>query len=369
MIKDLTVLLLCFLFFTSCSVFQTSSKSDNDIKYNLRFERLRDSALLPQWFFSPSPGNTIGSLGMARTISVSGNPEYHARKYALNGLLDYFGITPHENEKNYKELLKGEKKEAYIGGRLFSIPDILKSSDYIVARAVYGNSSAQKKIKEISDFSPYDCRPFWICSPSSGDIGGILGVSYRAASPQRQYEIAVENGLILLKYSHGIDVKGTEEINRLRSGTGMIRIRKNNFSLKMLGNTDKIKLYVKEVRFVGETMFLRLVSPDLPSYKADNSWLEGVIKKGAVGESGKTAANLLSAQIESAAEKAVTNMAMNKELGIEVFELIKRSTYSSLFDQIIKSSVNTTVFPALRGFYLDREDRVKVWMVPAGGSG
>ncbi|MDY0362737.1 MAG: hypothetical protein RBR08_14900 [Desulforegulaceae bacterium] len=356
---------ICFTFilllFVSCSL--SHHKADK-LTYNLTFEQLRDSALLPQWFLNPSPGACVGSVGMARTISVGGNPEYHARKYALDGLLDYYGVNISSDNENYKDIIKGEKNDAVIQGRTFSISDVLKTSDYIIARAVSGNSNAVSGNSKGDDFSPYECSPTWICSPGSGGMGGVLGVSYRAMSPQRQYEIAIENGLLLLKYSYGVDVYGTEEIRRIKTGTGLLRIRQNALSVKMLDNKDSIKLYVKAIRYVGETIYLWLVSPDLPSFKEDNTWIYGNLQTGAVGESGRTASNLLSYQIYNAVDKAVMNMAKNKELGIEVTEILRKTSGSSLFDQLIKSSVNTRVFPTLRGFYLDRNDRVMVWLVP-----
>ncbi|MCB9494449.1 MAG: hypothetical protein H6681_03270 [Desulfobacteraceae bacterium] len=354
-------LLFILLLLVSCSL---SHRKADKLTYDLTFEQLRDSALLPGWFLNPSPGGCVGSVGMARTISVGGNPEYHARKYAVDGLLDYYGVKINSCDEKYKNLLEGKKNSAVFQGRSFQISNTLKTSDYIIARAVSGGSSSCSESAGGEDFSPYDCSPGWICSPGSGGIGGVLGVSYRAMSPQRQYEIAIENGLLLLKYSYGVDVYGTEEIRRIKSGTGLLRIRQNALSVKMLDNKDSIKLYVKAIRYVGETIYLWLVSPDLPVFPEDNSWIYGNLKSGAVGESGKTASNLLSYQIYNAFDKAVMNMAKNKELGIEVTELLRRTSGSSLFDQLIKSSVNTRVFPSLRGFYLDRNDRVMVWLVP-----
>jgi hypothetical protein len=354
---------ICFVFILLilASCVSSGNKSTGGLDYDYTFEQLRDSALLPKWFLSPSPGDTVGSIGMARTVSVGGNPEYWARKYALDGVLDYFGVNVNTDNENYKKIIEGNTDSAVLGGRTFQIPNTLKTKDYIIARAVSGNNHSSSVAE---DFSPYDCKPGWFCSPGSGGTGGVLGVSYRAMSPQRQYELAIENGLLLLKYSYGVDVSGTEEIRRIRSGTGVLRIRQNALSVRMLDNKDKIKLYVKEIRYVGETIYLRLVSPDLPAFKEDNSWIYGDLKTGTIGESGKTASNLLSYQIYNAVDKAVMNMAKNKELGIEVTEIIRKTSGSSLFDQLIKSSVNTRVFPSLRGFYLDRNDRVMVWLVP-----
>lgn len=356
---------ICFIFilllFVSCSV---SQRKADKLNYDLTFEQLRDSALLPGWFLNPSPGSCVGSIGMARTLSVGGNPEYHSRKYALDGLLDYFSVNIDSDNVKYKDILEGKINSAVFKGLTFSISDTLKTRDYIISRAVSGNIADKKSKSTGNDFSPYECRPGWICSPGSNGTGGILGVSYRAMSPQRQYELAIENGLLLLKYSYGVDVYGTEEIRRIKSGTGLLRIRQNALTVKLLDNKDSIKLYVKSIRYVGETIYLWLVSPDLPSFKEDNSWIYGNLQTGAVGESGRTASNLLSSQIYNAVDKAVMNMAKNKELGIEVTEILRKTSGSSLFDQLIKSSVNTRVFPSLRGFYLDRNDRVMVWLVP-----
>ncbi|MDY0132000.1 MAG: hypothetical protein RBR53_04955 [Desulforegulaceae bacterium] len=348
--------------FTSC-VF-SDKRSEDILRFDYTFEELRDSALLPSWFLNPSPGKLVGSIGMARTVSVGGDPEYYSRKYALDGILDYYGVKVDNDNQNYKDILSGEKNTAILGGRSFSIPNTLKSRDYIITRAVSGTSGSFQKDSLSHNFSPYDCKPGWICSPGSGELGGVLGVSYRATSPQRQYELAIENGLLLLKYSYGVDVSGTEEIRRIRSGTGVLRLRKNALSVKMIDNKDRIRLYVKEIRYLGETIYLRLVSPDLPAFEEDNSWIYGDLKGGSIGQSGRTASNLLSYQIYNAVDKAVMSMAKNKELGIEVVETLAKTSNSSFFDQLIKSDVDTRVFPSLRGFYLDRNDRVMVWLMP-----
>ena len=362
MSKKIRIMLIALIIFPSC-VSVDEKKISQQNKSEIQFEKLRGKGSLPQWFFSPSPGKTIGSIGFSRRISIGEDPELHARRYALDGILEYNDIKPSPKNSHYMKLINGEIKEAIIEGKLFSVPDMFKTKDYFIARAVSG---PYKQFFENTDkeVSPFDCRPFWLCSPGSGDTGGVIGVSYRAVSPQRQYELAVKNGLLLMKYAYGVDVAGTEEVRRLRSGTGVLRLRKNNMSFKILGNTEKIRIYVKGVRYVGETLYVWLVSPDLPGFEPDTEWIYGKIKKGAVGISGKTASGLLSGQIEKAVENAVLSMAKNKDVMIDVEDFTRKNTYFSIFDQYVKSTVKTKVFPSLRGFYLDREEKVHVWLVP-----
>ncbi|PIE75367.1 MAG: hypothetical protein CSA18_00330 [Deltaproteobacteria bacterium] len=363
----LAVVFLFLVNFIACTASEEKKVLiGDDFKTSMKFEQLRDRNLLPEWFFYPSSNNQIGSIGISRTISVGDcDSTCHARKYALKGLFDYFEINVDENNKNYVKLIKGEKKTFAIKGKVFSVPDILFSHDYVFARAVSEGSGCSNKTDISVPFSPEECSPHWICSPASGGgCGGIIGVSYRAASPQRQYELAVKNGLLLLKYSYGVDIKGNESIRRLKTGTGIIRLRKNNFTMKLLGDKDKIRIHVKAIRYSGERMYLWLVSPDLPSFEINNAWINGNISAGAVGISGKTASNLLSSQIDRAVQNALFNMAKNKELGVEVNETFIKKSDASIFDQIIKNSVKTKIFPGLRGFSLDREDIVRVWMLP-----
>lgn len=361
------------LFFCCFFIFLFSSCVPTEVKTNpagsdfntMSFEELQKKSLVPEWFFVPSPGNIIGSLGFSRTATIGYKPEFFARKYAMEGLLSYFDIVADDKNQSYADLLNGKTDSINLQGKTFSIANILKCQDYVIARAVFGLDSQKNTPLDNNIVSTTKCLPKWLCSPASGSLGGVLGLSYRAVSPQRQYELAVKNGLLLLKYSYGVDVSGQEEIRRVRSGTGVIRLRRNNLSLKMLGNVDSIRLYVKETRYIGETLYLWLVSPDLPSFDSDDSWKYGILKKGSVGECGLTASGLLSDQIKLSVEKAVLSMAKNKELGLDVSEFVSKGTFSSVFDQVITSSVNTKVFPSLRGFHLNSENRVKVWMVPA----
>lgn len=363
MVEKISCILMILLLLSSCQTLDKKS-SLKEPKVNLKFDEMRDSGCLPDWFFKPSPGSTIGSLGMSRTVSAGGNPDEYAREYALSGLLDYYEIECSSEDKSYKDLISGKVSEASIKGQKFSIPNILRCKDFIIARAVSGSADSGNPVEGVGNISPFDCKPRWICSPASGETGGVLGVSYRAVSPQRQYELAVSNGLLLMKYAYGVDVKGSEKIRRIRSGTGVVRLRRNNMSLRVLGNANRVRLYVKEVRYVGETLYLWLVSPDLPRFETDDSWIRGEISAGVVGSSRKTVSNLLSAQIENAVEKAIVNLAKSGAVSVDVEEFYKKSTYSSLFDQLVESSVNTKVFPSLRGFYLGRDDQVQVWLVP-----
>jgi len=352
---------LAAVFLSSCMGNNMNMNKTGD-SLNITLEQAVKTQVLPDWFFNPSPGRSIGSIGMSRNMSIGANPEDYARKYAVAGILNYYNIRVSDDNKAYKNLIKGDKITGNIGGVAINIPHILKTKDYIIAHAIHMEGIS---VKYNSDkfISPPKCSPSWICSPASGEYGGAIGVSYRAVSPQRQYEIAIKNGLLLLKYSYGIEVEGEEEFRRIKTGTGSIKIKRNNISASMVGDKESIKVYVKALRYDGETLYLWLVSPDLPVLEAgEKDWISGRTFIGAVGSCRKT--SLLSDQINKASYKAVIELAKNKKVDINVEELTRQTSYSSFFDQLITSGVNTRVFPVLKGFYLDKYEKVHVWLVP-----
>lgn len=347
------LIIICLFVLSSCGL---KSGGGNNVNRLATFEESIQNQDFPSWFFCPSSQNEIGSIGIARKVSSEKRALYFSRKYALEGLFSFFEKEIPLESNDYLKVLNGEKKYIKVGAFKFLISDSFETRDYIVSRAVCGFKSKEDEPSSIK------CSNF-LGSFESKNISGFVGVSYRAASPQRQYELAIENGLLLLRYSYGIDVDGVEIFERLKTGTGVVRFRKNKISLKFLGDKEKIRVYVKKIKYMGDNLYVWLGSLDLPGLAPCNYWVNTDLSEGAVGVSGRTASGFLSHQIERAFKNGVLNLAKNDDVLIEGVDLIEKSKKMSFFNQWVKSSYKGRVFPRLKGFYLDEKNRVYVWVV------
>jgi hypothetical protein len=217
------------------------------------------------------------------------------------------------------------------------------------------------------------CRPAWICAPVQDGQVGVLGVSHRAATLPRQFELASRNALKLLEYTYGVRVKGQERFLEQSDAVGGIRLRSSAFQVSgQKGGSEDIRLYPKELRRQGGVLYVWLVSPDLPPYTVpqDIDWTRsapGGVEEGAVGMSRRTADSLLSSQIERAFEKGVFALAKNQGAHIETVEHLRRGSRGRYFLRGVSTQVDTEIQARMRGFYRHPDGRVFVWVVPKTG--
>ncbi|HKJ88159.1 MAG TPA: hypothetical protein VKA48_06595, partial [Gammaproteobacteria bacterium] len=222
---------------------------------------------------------------------------------------------------------------------------------------------------------PAKCRPAWICAPVQGDRVGVLGVSFRAATLPRQFELAARNGVKLLEYTLGVRVQGAERFLRFPTAAGTMRLRASDFSIEKKGRVTKaIRLYTKQLRFYGNVLYVWLVSPDLPPYPvpAGLEWMQDPAaggRNGAVGTSVRTADGLLSTQIERAFEKGVFALAKNRGARIASVQHLRYGGGGRYYLEGVSSEVDTSLRPRLMGFHIRPDGRVFVWVVEAGEAG
>ena len=334
----------------------------------------------PCWFYQPSPQGLIGSIGISRDISVNHSPEYYAKKNALQGLCRYYNwrgsLENNDMPSGIRKILKGKKDQITIQGNSVSIVDTHRSLGYIYAYAASGKGAIRNgtmaPCPDQNRVSPGKCIPKWLCSPSRKGLGGVVGISFRASSPQRQYDLAFKNALSLLEYTYGIKVQGKDVIEQIKSsGTGSIRIRQSTLGVdKTAGDRERnIRIYVKELRHAKDMLYLWLVSPELPSYESKEgvTWLKNPGNqsfKGGVGSCGLTASGLLSDQIDMAAKRGMKSLVRKYgDSTVNSTQILKGGDCTSYYYNGVTTKYDSKLYPRLRGFYVDENKVAYVWVV------
>ncbi|HKL77053.1 MAG TPA: hypothetical protein VJ985_01605 [Gammaproteobacteria bacterium] len=321
----------------------------------------------------------MGAIGVSRTISLQTPPPTLARLRALRSLQGYLGGG--ELSPAIREAVDGLGKaggRVTVGGRPVYFAPTFEQEGYVYGWALLGESAPaaqwRRPCPQKAAVAPRECRPAWLCAPVQDGHVGVLGVSYRAATLPRQFELAAQNALKILEYTYGVQVEGQERFLKTTSGVGGIRLRSTDFELSdREGVGGDIRLYPKELRFHGDVLYVWLVSPDLPPYPVpeDLGWAKsaaGAAETGAVGVSRQTADSLLSSQLERAFEKGVFALAKNQGARIKSVEHVRQGTGGRYFLQGVSTKVDTTIQARMRGFYLHPDGRVSVWVVPRTGA-
>ena len=275
-----------------------------------------------------------------------------------------------------RKILKGKKDQITIQGNSVSIVDTYSSHGYIYAYAASGEGAVQNGMispcPDENRVSPGKCIPKWLCLPSRGGLGGVVGISFRSSSPQRQYNLAFRNALSLLEYTYGIKVQGKDVIEHIKSsGTGNIRIRQSTLGVdKTAGDRERsIRIYVKELRHAKDMLYLWLVSPELPIYKSKEgvSWLKNPGDhsfKGGIGRCGLTASGFLSDQIDMAAKRGMKNLVRKyRDSTVNSTQILKSGDYKSYYYNGVTTKYDSKLYPRLRGFYVDKNKVAYVWVV------
>ncbi|MFA9460355.1 hypothetical protein [Thiohalorhabdus methylotrophus] len=336
-----------------------------------------ESGAEPCWMTHPSPGGRIGAVGVSRTLSAGDPPLVIARRRAARGLLGYLGgdDLPEGLDKRLREMAE-RGGTAELAGRVVRFAAPFERKGYLYAHAVLGGKPLDRSWRspcpDRTAVAPGDCRPAWICTPVQGDHVGVLGVSFRAATRPRQFELAANNAVKLLEYTLGVQVEGAERFLRAPTAAGTIRLRTSEFDIEKSGGVTKdIRLYTKQLRIQGDVLYVWLVSPDLPPYPApeDLDWMrepspEGM--NGAVGMSIRTADGLLSTQIERAFEKGIFALAKNRGAHIESIQHLRHGGGGRYYLEGVTSEVDTSLRARLLGFHPRPDGRVFVWVVEAG---
>ena len=373
-VLGLFLITIILLIVTSC---QSSKQRPNYNGLGIAPPNAREE--FPCWFYYPSGSGTVGSLGISRNMAISHPPEFYARKYALQGLYDYLGwsdITESSMSASVKELLEGEREKMRKKGKTIHVPDIHESSGYVYAYAAYGPSSnSNNKLSPCpadNSIDPDSCKPEWLCSPHTENEGGVVGVSFRASKPQRQYNLAIKNGLTLLEYSYGVKVAGKDVVRKGKfSGTGNISINYSTLGVKEFTGQreEQIKIYVRQLRHAQDTLYLWLCSPELPPYSSasDLAWLDNPgahDMKGGVGQCGEVPSGFLSDKIDVAARRAMKDLVRRYGDSMVISEEeVSKSTYRSYYYNGIETKYDSRLLPRLRGFYVDQNKVAYVWVV------
>lgn len=328
----------------------------------------------PCWFNEPSPDGVIGSIGVARNLAArKGVPLLVGKRRAVAGLLPYINISL--SEKELDQLISKGGKEIVLSDQVVHLGDNFIREGQLYQYAYIGSPSSIVKSCSVKTPSiPEKCEPQWFCSPSREGVGGVVGVSFRASSPSRQLQIAVNNGIKLLEYTYGVEVEGRERYIRGRNqsnassdivGTMRLSIRNLDVRKNKERLPDTIRIYIKEQRLVGENLFVWLVSPDLPDYPSpvNLEWIHSPGTHGAVGIAGK--AVLLSRQIDIAVQKGVAELAKLKGIDIQSIDYIRQSRLGKQTVSDTSVRYDSRVEARVRAMHLDKAGKVFVLVVVA----
>ena len=330
---------------------------------------------VPYWFNSPSQGNNIGVIGIARDLDVgNGNPVQFSRYRALLGTQKYLNkplaierqdIDINENSYNISNNIITFSNEFRMGGYVYSYA------------AINHQASEQQGAIAQCDFSK--CNPAWLCDPGADKIGknanaSLLGTSYRSVTLPAQYKAAINNALQQLEPIYGLSVNSHDLLYNNNSSVGNVRILLSNSNLKINKEVDNIKLryLVENSCRQGEQLFLRVNFPDLPALSdiPAKKWLNEPSSggyKGAIGSvQGRVASGLLSDKIKLAIKRGLIELAKAKNTRVNEELLTIRHTENIYQVSFINQNTDITLYAKVNGIYFNEGPKgteVYAWLV------
>jgi len=266
----------------------------------------------PCWMNEVATVSQIGQIGVARNIRFgSVKPDELAKGRAIDALCHYLGkVCDDEHIKNALESEQLEGRTLYF--------DEFDHAGYLYSYASFskvGNRQCSPQSCNIAQ-----CNPSWLCSPTEGNLNGLLGVSYRATSLATQMQKAIENAFFQAEFLYGVTVTARNTLNQSQFGSQgyLINYRQSEIDL---GQRELLSYHVKHQCRSNSTFYRHVVlSDDLPErhrLKAgDIGWItqpKYLGLDGAVGAVEKpSASGLLSDQIKLAIKRAATDLAFEK---------------------------------------------------------
>jgi hypothetical protein len=325
----------------------------------------------PCWLFQPSTDHLIGHIGMSRAIGFTADqPRQLARERALAGLVNYLGLEIPAAELTAQS--RSTAGEWEIGGHRLRLAEPYEKAGYLFQYAYHAPSgeAPATRCKPPRQADPPRCEPAWVCNPVQPGAVGVVGISHRAATLPRQFSLAQENALQLLRYSFGVRVHGSERYFSAGHHLGSVRLRAQDMQVEASSPPPQdVRLYVREVRFWGDSLLLWMVSPDLPYHPTPDGagWVTGPPEElgpSAVGVAGRTVSNLVSDQVELAVQRAIAELAKAVDVAVEAHDLSARSRQSRYRMNAVSSEVDVSLHARVLAMYLDDAGKVFVLVVP-----
>ena len=271
-------------------------------------------ATQPCWLENPMTKGKGGQIGIARSISATRqSPEEISRLRALTRLCASVGAQCDEDQ-----LQSALSDKALMGRTLYF--SSFKKKGYIYSYAGFDEPVSGLCAENMCSIN--QCSPAWLCTPSSGSQLGLVGVSYRSTSPERQYELASQNAFLQAEYLYGVNVKAEKTLQQALLNTGQYRNLSENSSLNS-GERESIPYFIQNQCHSGGTLFVHMVlnAPESVLAQAgigveNPDWLQSPKINGVDGAVGSvermTASGLLSDQIKLAIRRAMVQLAFEK---------------------------------------------------------
>ncbi len=324
----------------------------------------------PCWLLQPSTDSIIGHIGVSRTVGFTAEqPLQLARERALGGLVNYLGLDVPAAELTAQG--KSAVNEWVVSGHTLRLTAPYQAAGYLFQYAYHTPSGEAPATRcELPRADPARCEPAWVCNPVQPGAVGVVGISHRAATLPRQFNLAQENALQLLRYSFGVRVHGGERYFSAGHHLGSVRLRAQDMQVEASDTVPQdIRLYVREVRFWGDSLLLWMVSPDLAYHPTPDGagWVTGPPEElgpSAVGMAGRTASNLVSDQVELAVQRAVAELAKAVDVAVEAHDLSARSGQSRYRVNAVSNEVDVSLYARVLAMYLDDAGKVFVLVVP-----
>lgn len=325
----------------------------------------------PCWLLQPSTDRITGHIGVSRAYGFTAEqPLQLARERALGGLVNYLGLEVPAAELTAQG--KSSADEWEISGHTLRLAASYQAAGWLFQYAYHAPSGEAPATRCAlpRQADPARCEPAWVCNPVQPGAVGVVGISHRAMSLPRQFSLAQENALQLLRYSFGVRVHGGERYFAAGHHLGSVRLRAQDMQVEASGPPPQdVRLYVREVRFWGDSLLLWMVSPDLAYYPTPSGagWVTEIpdgLGHAAVGMAGRTVSNLVSDQVELAVQRAITELAKAVDVEVEAHDLSARSAQSRYRMSAVSNEVDVSLHARVLAMYLDDAGKVFVLVVP-----
>jgi len=294
----------------------------------------------PCWIESPVSQAGVGQIGLAHPISMgSRSPAQISQLRALAALCASEGI-PCDHE-TLDQALDAKK----LGGQRVYFANY-KDRDRVYGYAGFVRASSTACAPSRCDISA--CDPAWLCTPSTKNQTGLLGVSYRATSAQAQYDAAVRNALRQAEYLYGVDVAARKQLKTVAGGIGHYSLFYSQGEVDT-GERERLAYHMAHQCQSQSTLFTHIVIDkafdniaDIPA--DDPSWIQNPKYKGIDGAVGVveklTASGLMSEQIKLAIKRAAIQLAFEKYSVVSAHADVRFGNQGQVFISIVKEKTD-----------------------------
>lgn len=341
---------------------------------------------LPCWVRHPVKGDVIGGVGMVRADTHRADEalKWGKRKAAAN--LAAYCDAGKEAIEEVEDLGVDSGERTQFGECRLGFAQRIRHGAHMYVYAFAGESPSEQWLRQTdcdSGCSPSACEPEWLCQPMGKNRAGFVGVSERASSKSRQYQLAVANALEQMALIYGVTVDAEYFQAKGVSGSGsakMVRRESNTLQVPGEGGGEHPtpRPVIAESCRSGERLFVRVLDYSLPPLHQapPEKWLSTPDldqRVGVIGSAGPTAGGRLSDQFRLAMKRGLVQLAQAKEIDVRGTTYVRRSRSRRFVLDIQHQSTHTTIQGEVAGVYFRKEPlglRLFLWIrEPAASSG